>query len=212
MSPKSMRTQRPSRAPSRRTGLDPAARSASSTASTMAHTWRSLDAEAMRKMSVRARWSLTSIPATSMAFLSSAAVAAMRASSNDRSVAGTGLLDMVVQGTGVQLARIRGGSGVQVVLVYVLDDPVGHEVPDGFPVFHPCPAVGRADRHGRNLQEGDPVLGQALVAQHMPRAGDADEVCEVEQPLGILPGQDLGQGVGTGDEEQLGVEPLGPQV
>ena len=39
----------------------------------------------------------------------------------------------------------------------------------------------------------------------MPRPGDADEVRELEQGVSVLPGQDLGESVGAGDEEQVDV-------
>ena len=61
MSTKSSSTQRPSRSPSRRTGLTPCSRSRSSIASTIDSTWRSLGAEAITKTSVMASWSLTSM-------------------------------------------------------------------------------------------------------------------------------------------------------
>ena len=42
----------------------------------------------------------------------------------------------------------------------------------------------------------------------MPGPGDADEVGQLEQLLGVLPRDDLGEGVGAGDEEQLVVGPF----
>src|SRR6476661_9696159 len=197
MSPKSMRTHRPSRSPSRRTGLALSVWSFSSTLSTMALTCRSLAAEAMTKTSVRASWSLTSMASTLLASLSSAAVAAALARSMACCVAAT---------------RVLLRLGVQVVLVDVLRDAVGHEVPDGLAPFDAGAAVGGADRHGRDLLEGDPVAGQPVVRQLMAGTGDPDEVGELEQLVGVLPRQDLGQRVGAGDEEQLGVGPFAAQV
>jgi len=45
----------------------------------------------------------------------------------------------------------------------------------------------------------------------VPRPGHSDEVCEVEQFLGVPPGEDLLEGVGTGDEEQVRLGVLGPE-
>src|SRR6478672_2257154 len=171
MSPKSMRTHRPSRSPSRRTGLALSVWSFSSTLSSMA--------------------------STLLASLSSAAVAAALARSMACCVAAT---------------RVLLRLGVQVVLVDVLRDAVGHEVPDGLAPFDAGPAVGGADRHGRDLLEGDPVAGQPVVRQLMAGTGDPDEVGELEQLVGGLPRQDLREGVGAGDEEQLRVRPLCGEV
>ena len=75
-----------------------------------------------------------------------------------------------------------------------------------------CAAVGRADRHGRDLLQRHAVLRQARVGQLVARPRDADEVRQLEQLVGVLPRQDLGQRVGAGDEEQLVVGPLRVQV
>src|SRR6476661_2632688 len=170
-----MRTQRPSRSPSRRMGLAPTSRSLSSTSSTIAPTWRSVAAETMTKTSVRASCSLTSMPVIVVASLSSAARAATLARSRARSVAGTALL-----------RSVRGGGwrtgGIQAVFVDVLHDAVWDEVPDGLGALDACPAVGGADRHGRHLLEGDAVRGQSLVGQFVPWPGDPDEVGEKGLP------------------------------
>src|SRR6478609_3777750 len=73
MSTKSSNVHRPSRAPSRRAGLYPARRIFSSTSSTIALTWRSLDADAMTKQSVMTSWPDTSMMTTSAASLDAAA-------------------------------------------------------------------------------------------------------------------------------------------
>ena len=54
--------------------------------------------------------------------------------------------------------------------------------------------------------------GRPGLRQLVAGAGDADELREPEQLVGVLPRQDLGQRVGAGDEEQLGVGALGVQV
>jgi hypothetical protein len=99
-----------------------------------------------------------------------------------------------------------------VVLGDVLHDTVGHEVPDRLAGMDPVTAVGGADRHGGDLHQGDPVGGQPRLRQLVPGTGDPDELGEPEQLVGVLPGQDLGQRVGAGDEEQLGVGALAPEV
>ena len=74
------------------------------------------------------------------------------------------------------------------------------------------PAVGGADRHRGHLLQGDPVGREAGLRQDVARSGHADEVGELEQLVGVLPRQDLGQRVGAGDEEQLGIGPFAVQV
>src|SRR6476469_308259 len=171
MSPKSISTQRASRSPSRRTGRALSSCRRSSTLSTIARTWRSLGADASTKTSVSASWSLTSSATTLVASLSSAAEAAARARSMARCVAAT---------------RVLLGFGVQVMLVDVLDDPIGDEVPDGLAADHAVAAVGGADRHGRDLLQRDPVAGQAGVGELVPGPGDADEVGQLEELVGVL--------------------------
>src|SRR5689334_22434399 len=153
MSTKSSSTHRPSRAPSRRTGLVPASRIFSSTLSTIAPTCRSLGAEAITKQSVITSWSDTSSTITSLAFLSAAAFAATRASLRASCVAATSLLSVaLLSPSRVPVRASRFGClGVEVALLDILHDPVGHEVPDGLAGGHPCPAGGRGDRHGRDL-------------------------------------------------------------
>ena len=148
------------------------------------------------------------MPVMVVASLSAAAAAAARASSSARSVAVTVLLGVVRRFGG----RGRCGRGIQVVLGDVLDDAVGHEVPDRLPGADAVAAVGGADRHGGHLHQVDPVGGQARLGELVAGAGDPDELGELEQLVGVLPGQDLGQRVGAGDEEQLGVGALGAQV
>src|SRR6478609_9163722 len=130
-----MRTQRASCLPSRRIGLDPALYIASSTASTIAETWRSLDPEAMRNTSVRTSCSLTSSAMISSALRSDAARAAMTASSRARSVAVTCLRSWCgrsaagVEGAGVVPRPHGGGRGAR-VLHGQARVVAGHERPD----------------------------------------------------------------------------------
>ena len=76
-------------------------------------------------------------------------------------------------------------------------------------------AVGGRDRQRRDLDQGDPVGRDAVerVGVHgVAGAGAADEVGQLEQLVRVAPGEDLGQGVGAGDEVQLGVGQRGAQV
>src|SRR6478752_495576 len=103
-------------------------------------------------------------------------------------------------------APLRGSfAAVQLALVDVADDAVGYQVPDRFTLRDPGAAVRGRDRQCGHLHQRDPALGQAVVRQQVTRAGHTDEVGEREQLLGVPPGQDLGQRVGAGDEEEVRV-------
>src|SRR6476469_3398971 len=141
----------------------------------------------MTKTSVSASWSLTSMAMTSWAILSSAARAATRASMRARDVAVTKLLE----GSGGEGRAGQGRRGIEVVLVDVLDDPVGDEVPDGPTLGDAGATVGRADRHGRHLLQRDPLGGQAVVAQLVPGARHPDEVRQLPELVDVLPREDL---------------------
>ena len=52
------------------------------------------------------------------------------------------------------------------------------------------------------------VGGQVVVGEHEAGPGDPDEVRQLEASVGVLPGQDLVERVGAGDEEQVGT--VGP--
>ena len=72
-------------------------------------------------------------------------------------------------------------------------------------------ALGRGDRQRGDLQDGHPVRGDALERRgvHLVAGpGAAHEVRELEQLVGVAPGEDLGERVGAGDEVQLGVGQL----
>ncbi len=74
--------------------------------------------------------------------------------------------------------------------------PSGDEVPDRL-------AVPRRARQSVELiaiaapPERDPLPGQPLVGQLVPGPGDPDEVRELPEVLGVLPREDLGEGVGA---------------
>src|SRR6185437_1141163 len=127
------------------------------TSSTIASTCRSLAPVAITNTSVMASRSLTSMSTMSVASLSLAACAASCASSIAASVA-------VMRRTRERARRQRSafvgysrrsslrGAAVQVVLVDVLDHPVGNEVPDGVAGLDAAAAVAGGDRHRRDVQ------------------------------------------------------------
>ena len=99
-------------------------------------------------------------------------------------------------------------ASVEVVLGDVLDHAVGHEVPDRLAAPVALAAVGRADRqrgdlHHRHTVGRDGSQRGEVHGVAGPRA--ADEVGQLEQLLGVAPGEDLGQRVGAGDEVELDV-------
>ena len=83
--------------------------------------------------------------------------------------------------------------------------PSGTRYQTGMPAVHPVAAVGGADRQGGHLDQAHHALGQVRVGEVEAGPGHADEVRQVEQLLVVAPADDLGQGVGAGDEEQLRV-------
>src|SRR4051812_46004695 len=142
-------------------GLRPASRACSSTASTMASTWRSLLPVATTKTSVIASRSLTSIRTMSVASLSAAACAATRAASRASSVA---VMRLESTGVGV-IVRPDRSSAVEAVLADVLHDTVGHEVPDRPAIGYAGAAVTRGDGHRRYVEQGHGVERQVRVGE-----------------------------------------------
>src|SRR5450755_4047194 len=106
------------------------------------------------------------------------------------------------------------GSGlVELALADVLDDAVWHQVPDGVTGADPGAALGRGDGQRGNLDEADPLVRQSAEGQPVTGPGAADEMRQLEQLVGVAPGDHPGQRVGPGDEEELGVGPaLGAQI
>ena len=94
----------------------------------------------------------------------------------------------------------------------VLHDAVGHDVPDRFAGHDTIATVRGADGQRRNDLQGHPVLGQPVVAKDVARPGNADEVSKIPELVNVLPRQDLGQRIGTSDEEQLRVRDQCAQV
>jgi hypothetical protein len=93
-----------------------------------------------------------------------------------------------------------------------LDDAVGHEVPHRVASVHPLTAVGGGDRQGGDLESADDVLGKALGGQDVSRPGHRHEVRQIPEFVVIAPSEDLGDGVGPRDEEELGVGTCALQV
>src|SRR6476646_5901714 len=171
MSTKSSSVHRPSRAPSRRAGLYPARRIFSSTSSTIALTWRSLDADAMTKQSVMTSWPDTSMMTTSAASLDAAArattVAILIASSvaviSDAFRARDLSISDALRASGsspVPVFRHARLGGVELAFGHGLDDAIGHQVPDRPVLSGTLAAVGRRDRKRGHLDEGQRVSRQ----------------------------------------------------
>src|SRR5215471_9836817 len=95
--------------------------------------------------------------------------------------------------------RIGAWFPVKCPLRDILHDAVRHQVPDGLPLLDPLAAIGRGDRQRRDLDQADPAVRQPGTAQVMPGPGAPDEMLELEQLVGILPGHHLLQGIGAGD-------------
>src|SRR6476660_4748880 len=234
MSTKSSNVHRPSRAPSRRAGLYPARRIFSSTSSTIALTWRSLDADAMTKQSVMTSWPDTSMMTTSAASLDAAArattVAILIASSvaviSDAFRASGSSISDALRASGSSISdalRASGSSpvpvfrharlgGVELAFGHVLHDAIGHQVPDRPVLSGTLAAVGRRDRKRGHLDEGQRVSRQlserrrdVLAIEVVAGAADADEPGDREHFLPVLPRQDRGKCVRAGDEVEVRV-------
>ena len=86
--------------------------------------------------------------------------------------------------------------------------PSGTRYQIGWPAALPLAAVGGGDGQRRDLQHRHP-LGRDRAQRrgvHLGAGpGAPDEVGELEQLVGVAPGEDLGQRVGAGDEVEVGV-------
>src|ERR687898_3495948 len=181
------------------------------------------------------RGSETSRTRTSRACLADAADAAVSAKS--RLVGRGELLMSVRSGTStvprrgaartweISLGTARGGwagwvgvgrGAVEGVLLDVAGDPVGHQVLDGGAAGDPGADVAGGDGQGRDVHAVDPagrarhLVDQAFEVEAGP--GGGDELGQGEDLVGFLPGEDLEDGVGSGDEEQAGtLGALGPE-
>src|SRR5919108_2139967 len=145
----------------------------------------------------------TSRTTTSRACLEDAADAAVRAKS--RLVGSDELLRIG------SIGRYYGSSTVQAALLDVAGDALGHQVLDGGAAGHPGADVAGGDGEGGDLHAVDPAGGAGHLLDHVVdvevRPGGGDELRELEHLLGLLPGEELLQQVGTADEQQAG--PLG---
>src|SRR5215469_14515086 len=140
------------------------------------------------------------------ASLSAAASAAVSTSSTALGVAVTSACRPPSVGSWSLLASHSGVSfrlGIKLALGDVLHDPVGYQVPDRLARLDPGAALGGRDGQRRDLHQADLPVGQARPRQPVPRTGTAYEMREGEKLVHVVPGQDLGQRVGAGDEEQL---------
>src|ERR671913_170281 len=175
------------------------------------------------------RGSETSRTRTSRACLADAADAAVSAKSG---VVGRGEVLMLVRAWTSTVPRRaaartweislgtvrRGGRGaVEGVLLDVAGDPVGHQVLDGGAAGDPRADVAGGDGQGRDVHAVDPpgrarhLVDQAFEVEAGP--GGGDELGLGEDLVGFLPGEDLEDGVGSGDEEQAGtLRALGPEA
>src|SRR6266705_2319232 len=100
---------------------------------------------------------------------------------------------------------------VQATLLDVAGDALGHQVLDGGAGRDPGADVGRGDRERRDLDRVDPAVRRRDAAEQARQVvagpGGRDQLGEGEHLLGVLPGEDLQDGVGAGDEEQAGPRP-----
>src|SRR5215213_9373667 len=105
---------------------------------------------------------------------------------------------------------------VEAVLVDIAGHAVGDQVLDGGAAGDPAADVAGGDGQGRDLHAVDPSGGardladQAVEVEAGP--GGGDELGLGEHLVGLLPGEDLEDGVGPGDEVEAGaVRLLGPE-
>src|SRR4029077_372503 len=115
----------------------------SSTSSTIAFTWRSLDADAMTKQSVITSCPDTSITTASSASLDTAARAATVAILTASSVA---VIPGALRASGSSPVPVLCGDrlgSVEPAFGHVLHDAVGHQVPDWPVLLGTLAAVGR---------------------------------------------------------------------
>jgi hypothetical protein len=101
------------------------------------------------------------------------------------------------------------------VLVDVAGHGVGDQVPDGGAAGDPAADVAGGDGQGRDLHSVDAAGGARDLADQpveiVAGPGGGDELGLGEDLVGLLPGEDLEDRVGPGDEEQPGtVGLLGP--
>src|SRR5207244_5661117 len=81
-----------------------------------------------------------------------------------------------------------------------------HQVVDRPALPHPAADVGRRDRECGDLDDADTVAEAAKVqlAEVELGTGGSNELGGLQHRVGVLPGEDLEDGVGAGDEEEVG--------
>src|SRR5690606_6354711 len=99
---------------------------------------------------------------------------------------------------------------VQPGLVDVADNTVGHQIPDGLAFTDAFSTLGRGDRQGRDLDQGDLPLGQTGIGELVPRSVTAYEMREFEKFIRVVPAQNRAQRIRSRDEEQLHVRAVLP--
>src|SRR4029453_370596 len=105
---------------------------------------------------------------------------------------------------------------VQAVLVDVAGHAVGDQAPDGGAAGGPAADVAGGDGQGRDLHGVDAAGGARDLADQAVEVvagpGGGDELGLGEDLVGLLPGEELQDGIGPDDEVQAGaVRLLGPE-
>src|SRR5437868_4803092 len=98
------------------------------------------------------------------------------------------------------------GRLVEVALLDIGGNLGRDEVVDRAALPHPAADVGRRDRERRDLDDTDPVAEAAEVepAEVELGPGGGNEAGGLQHRVGVLPGEDLEDGVGARDEEEVG--------
>src|SRR3954454_12450823 len=87
----------------------------------------------------------------------------------------------------------------------VLHDPVRYQVPNRMPPLHPAATISGRYRQRRNFEPAYVVLRKVGKRHGVSRPTDRDEMCKVPKTLNVLPAEDLLDGIGTRDEEEVAV-------
>src|SRR2546426_769957 len=108
--------------------------------------------------------------------------------------------------SGCEEGRSIGGALVEVPLLDVRGHLGRHQVLDRPALPHPAADVGRRDRQCGDLDDADAVAEAAKVqlAEVELGTGGSNELGGLQHRVGVLPGEDLEDGVGAGDEEEIG--------
>ena len=93
---------------------------------------------------------------------------------------------------------------VQAMFADPSGNTLGNEIVDRLSLGYSLTDVAAGYREGRDLDQGDDALGQTGVGELMTGPGDADEAGSLDDPVRVVPADNLRQRVRTGDEEPLG--------